>query len=117
MKAVPHDSRVVKKLAPQAAGAKRLSARFGDALVCVRYRRDDATGRRYTTVELVVAEKAGAATAPQEVSVRVAYGETDLRRRIKEAGGRWQPDRKLWRLARAQAKTLGLLQRVVPDTR
>lgn len=51
-----HNSRIVKKLAPQAAGAKRLAERFGDALVCVRYRVDAAAGRRYTTVELIVAE-------------------------------------------------------------
>ena len=44
---------VLKKLAPAAAGAKRLTLRYGLSLVCVRYREDAAQGRRPTTVELI----------------------------------------------------------------
>ena len=47
---------VVKKLAPDQNGAKKLARRFGDALVCVRYRYDADTGIRYTTVELLVGQ-------------------------------------------------------------
>lgn len=109
----PQDSRIVKKLAPQAPGAKRLAERFGDALVCVRYRVDAAAGRRYTTVELVVAEGRLPQRTTREVFIRVAYGEAEVRRQVKAAGGSWDALRKLWRLPQAEARSLGLLDRIV----
>lgn len=51
---MPSPSRVSKKLMPGQPGTKRLSALYGDALVCVRYRQDRASGRRFTTIEIVV---------------------------------------------------------------
>ena len=48
-------TRIVKRLAPDQAGAKKLARQYGNALVCVRYRQDPEQGLRYTTVELVVA--------------------------------------------------------------
>lgn len=107
------DSRIVKKLAPHAPGSKQLAERYGDALVCVRYWIDESARRRYTTVELVVAERALPIQASPEVLVRIAYGETDLRKQVKAAGGRWDSRLKLWRLPGAQAKSLGLQQRIV----
>ena len=107
----PRDSRIVKKLAPHAPGAKRLAERFGAALVCVRYRVD--ADRRYTTVELVVAEGRLPQRAPREVFVRVAYHEAEIRRQVKAAGGSWDAARKLWRLTQTAARTLGLLGRIV----
>lgn len=47
---------VIKTLKPGDSGTKRLSARYGDRLVCVRYRKDEDQNRRYTTVELIVGE-------------------------------------------------------------
>jgi hypothetical protein len=41
-------------LKPGQRGTKRLSEKYGDQLVCVRYRYDDATKKRYKTVELIV---------------------------------------------------------------
>ncbi|HEX8987120.1 MAG TPA: hypothetical protein VF816_04105 [Rhodocyclaceae bacterium] len=105
------DARVVKKLQPGAPGTKRLAERFGSRLLCVRYRIDEQTQRRYTTVELLVDE---APCRPQsgDVLVRVAFEEAELRRRVKEAGGMWQQTEKLWRLPHAKAKQLGLLERI-----
>lgn len=37
-------SSIVKKLNPDQKGAQRLAERFGDHLVCVRYRTDPASG-------------------------------------------------------------------------
>ena len=37
-------------------GTKRLIARYGERLVCVRYLYDEARGRRLKTVELVIDE-------------------------------------------------------------
>ena len=59
-----------------------------------------------------VARSAGRATAGR-VGVRIHFRETDLRRRVKTAGGRWDPERQLWLLRRDQAERQGLLHRVV----
>lgn len=110
--AAPRSSRVVKKLLPHAPGTKRLSERFGDELVCVRYRIDAQSQRRYTTVELVVASGPLPPPLPAEVYVRVAYEEVELRKKVKAAGGQWCQERKLWRMPRVSARRLGLLRRV-----
>ena len=41
-------TRVVKKMSPAQPGAVKLARRFGDALVCVRYRHDAQGQQRYT---------------------------------------------------------------------
>lgn len=51
-------------------------------------------------------------SAAQRVGLRIHWGETDLRQRIKSAGGRWDPHRRLWLLRRDHAERLGLLHRV-----
>ena len=49
-------TRVIKKIDPQAPGARRWAAAYGEKLVCVRYRLDPQRQRRLTTVEIVVDE-------------------------------------------------------------
>ncbi|MBI5107239.1 MAG: hypothetical protein HZA62_00685 [Rhodocyclales bacterium] len=101
---------VLKKLAPTDAGARRLAAHFGDALVCVRYREDAEGGRRLTTVELVVDTRP---LPSGELLVHVAFPEAELRARIKEAGGTWDRKLKLWRVPRTTVRKLKLTSRVV----
>jgi hypothetical protein len=48
--------RVRLKLKPGQRGTKNLVNQYGDRLICVRYRYDEKTKKRYTTVELIVAE-------------------------------------------------------------
>lgn len=103
---------VLKKIAPGAAGAKRLAARFGDVLVCVRYRDDPARGRRLTTVELIVEER----PLPGPLAVRIAYDEKELRSQARAAGGWWDGQRKLWLLPRAAVRKLKLENRVVAES-
>ena len=43
-------------LRPGVPGTKKLLARYGERLVCVRYLYDEARGRRLKTVELVIDE-------------------------------------------------------------
>ncbi|MFY9329891.1 MAG: hypothetical protein WAO76_18025 [Georgfuchsia sp.] len=111
--------RIAKKLTPSQAGAKRLAAQYGKDMVCVRYRIDDARGKRYTTVELVVDAQPIATIATMAanalVGVRIAYGETALRNKVKAAGGTWDPAARLWRLEKYKVRTLGLSQRIVRD--
>lgn len=57
---------VPKKLEPGAARMKRLAARCGHALACIRHRDDPAYGRRQTTVEPILEER----PLPEPLTVR-----------------------------------------------
>lgn len=106
-------SAAIKRLPPGAPGTKRLVERYGDALLCVRYRHDPQRNLRLTTVELVVEERP---RKPEKTAwVRIAYGECELRQRIKAAGGTWHPERKLWQLPLKAIKSMKLETRVVSD--
>jgi len=85
-------------LRPGQNGTKRLAKKYGERLVCVRYRYDRSTGRRYTTVELIEDEierrqaptidsKQDSPGNQQRLGVRIAYEETELRDKVKAAGG------------------------------
>jgi hypothetical protein len=45
--------------------------------------------------------------------VRIAYGETALRERIKSAGAIWRPRHRLWEVDWKTVRELGLQSRVV----
>jgi hypothetical protein len=111
-------------LRPGDPGTHKLLHRFGDQLVCVRYRYDPDTNLRMTTVELAVdtglvasrrrrAPQRTTEIANEPVLVRVAYDEIELRQRVRQAGGRWLRDRKLWQMSNNDAKRLGLSGRVI----
>ena len=105
--------RVGQTLRPGQRGTRRYAAQFGDRLVCVRYRYDDARGERVTTVELVVDRAPSVPRPNTTVGVRVAWGEADVARRVKRAGGTWDARAKLWRLPAGDARRLGLEDRIV----
>ena len=106
---------VTKKLAPDQPGAKKLAQRFGEQLVCVRYRQDAEAGRRYTTVELVVDEGPMPIDkrTPLIVNVRVAYDEWALQQAIKQQGGTWNQKLRVWRVGRDVVLNLQLQNRVL----
>ena len=103
---------VIKKLSPGMPGTRRLLERYGAALVCVRYREVEAPDgtRRLTTIELVVDEREG---KPRDAWLRIAYDETELRRAIKQAGGVWDSQRRLWRAPAHAINQLDLAEHVV----
>jgi hypothetical protein len=101
-------------------GTKKLVARYGERLVCVRYLYDETRGRRLKTVELVIEEAPwhGRARKPRRndhdlVGVRIAWDEADLRIAVKKAGGIWRPRQKLWEMPWNAVRTLGIGHRVV----
>ncbi|MEO8164804.1 MAG: hypothetical protein ABI619_05350 [Betaproteobacteria bacterium] len=103
-------------LRPGQRGTKKLVQRFGDRLICVRYRYDVSRRKRFTTVELIVDEAPWqpltpsgrpAGNPPERVGVRVGYNEQALREQVKAAGGRWDADRRLWQLATARCRHWG----------
>lgn len=89
-------------LKPGQKGTRKLVEKYGASLLCVRYRYDEIRGGRLKTVEIIVEEKAGKLPLryrdENTVSVIVAYTEKTLRDRLKAAGGRWDPEEKLWRV-------------------
>lgn len=110
-------------LRPGAPGTKRLTAEYGERLICVRYRYDAASRRRVKTIEIVIEEahweqgtKSCSRTGQNRedlVHLRIGYQERDLQRRVRQAGGQWRPSRKVWEIARKQAIALGLANRIV----
>ena len=104
---------------PGEPGTKKLVARFGERLVRVRYLYDAGRGVRLKTVELVVETVPWRprARAPRRrdediVAVRIRYQETELRERAKRLGAIWRPAQKVWELAWADARRLGIVDRV-----
>ncbi len=103
-------------LQPGSRGTRKLWEEYGKRLVCVRYRYDERLKRRWKTVELVVSEAVWERKAPRPgtmVCVRIGYSEADLRRQIKEAGGKWNGKKEVWRLRYGKALELGLKERIV----
>jgi hypothetical protein len=109
--------RARSKLRPGQPGTLKLVKQFGDRLVCVRYRYDALKRRRYTTAEIIVDESdwdpMPSATARHErVPVRIEVNEVKLRAKVKAAGGKWNPEKRLWLVPMEQVLQLGLTNRV-----
>jgi hypothetical protein len=45
--------------------------------------------------------------------LRIAYGETELREKVKEAGAYWDSKKKCWKLSFRQVIALGLEKRII----
>ena len=120
---------------PGQRGTRKLITRYGDRLVCVRYRYDAALGMRYKTVELIVEQAKWTPPPPhpeaprpeikddyiddletepkhRDVGMKVFFRENALRERVKAAGGRWSKTDKLWQMPYDVAVSLGLEHRV-----
>jgi hypothetical protein len=107
-------------LKPGQKGTKQLVARYGDRLLCVRYRYDARSKKRLKTVELLVSERVWTPPRPrfapaQLVGLRVAFADVAVRERVKQAGGTWHPGRTLWQLRYDRVVALGLTRRIVTE--
>jgi hypothetical protein len=73
-------------------------------LVCVRYRYDTEQQRKITTAEIIIDERPWRPN-PQRIhpnkrlSLKVEYGEVGVGKAIRAAGGVWDKEQKVWRLA------------------
>ncbi len=114
------------RLNPGQNGTKKLARKYGEKLVCVRYRYDPDSRKRYKTVEIIVEEVDWNPTINQNTSnstrapgdrmgVKVDINELEIRDRVKRAGGIWRPRQKLWELSYAQIVFLGLEDRIRGD--
>lgn len=108
------------KLNPGQRGIKKLLTQYGDRLICVRYRYDTKRKKRFKTVELSIEEivpepKARRMAGDTLVKIQVALPEVEVRRRVKHAGDRWNPARRVWMLRYDQVIALGLEGRIVEE--
>ena len=104
------------KLKPGQKGTKKLVAEYGSRLLCVRYRYDAERGRRYKTVELIVDEsewEPRRRRARGIVRLRVGAFERDWQRKVRAAGGRWNPSERVWELRYDKAREIGAESRIV----
>ena len=101
-------SRVRLHLKPGQRGTKQLLAQYGDRLICVRYRYDAQRKKRLGT--------ATASLRPRpDRGLRVAFANVAVRDRVKQAGGTWNPERRVWQLCYACVVALGLTSRIVAE--
>jgi hypothetical protein len=108
--------RVRLKLKPGQRGTKHLLKQYGDRLVCVRYRYDEKSRKRYTTVELIEDEKPWEPVGCKSnsiIQVQVSFDEVDLRQKVKNAGGKWSKSSKTWKIPYKTACDLGIKDRIV----
>ncbi len=88
-------------LKPGQKGTKQLTDKYGEALLCIRFRYDEETGKRFKTVELIVEQTEWTPPPPkydQEalVPLRIEAANMPLRAKVKAAGGKWFPEELLW---------------------
>lgn len=98
---------VLKTIWPGQAGAIKLGQRFGDALVCVRYRSTAGGERRRTTVELVV-EEAPVGSRRLKVNLPREQDTKALRAQAIQLGAEWDSLRRVWIMPNHVARELGI---------
>ena len=114
------DMKTQTHLKPGEKGTKRLLEKYGDALLCVRYRFDEKRGVRLKTVEIIVEEKPFRSSLryrdEEVVAVVVSFTENALRDKLKAVGGRWDPVKKVWHVVYGSIRgDTDLEERILPD--
>jgi len=93
------DMKSYNHLKPGQKGTRRLVEKYGDSLLCVRYRYDVKRGVRLKTVEIIVEEKPDHSPRFKEgdvVPVSVGFEELELREQLRALHSRWDSQQKLW---------------------
>jgi len=107
---------ITRKVAPGQKGAKKLLDQYGPKLVCVRYRYDGQRRKRFKTIEWIIEESPWApptcVSNDRVVGVRVTFKEVELQRKVKQAGGKWNPARRVWEMRYDRTVELGLKDRI-----
>ena len=114
------DMKSYAHLKPGQKGTRRLMEKYGDSLLCVRYRYDEKRGLRLKTVEIIVEAKPGTLSFRYRytdiVAVMVPYNAKALREQLKAVGGRWNPEEKLWRVPYGAIRSnAGLVERIMRE--
>ncbi len=115
---------VIRTIRPGKPGSARFLQHWGDRLVAVRYRKDAATHKLYTTIEIIVDEREQApegvslthqhaARRNEIVAVPIGYDELELRSQVKQQGARWSREKRVWLMRYDVAVVLGVQNRVI----
>jgi hypothetical protein len=107
-----HNWSVGKTMQTDARGAIKLSRRFGNALICVRYRLSPDGTQRMTTVELEVDCVDVQKKTNPAVAVKIYPSETKLIAQAKAKGAWFNAKTRLWRMHQNDAYALGLANRI-----
>ena len=88
-------------LKPGQHGTKSLTKKYGDDLICVRFRYDPETQQRLKTVELVVERSDWTPPSPRFtndtlIPLRIAATNMTIRTKAKATGAKWDPVKRLW---------------------
>jgi hypothetical protein len=89
------------RLKPGQKGTKKFVEKYGDSLVCIRYRYDEQNRKQYKTIEIIVSESDWTpppAKYPDStlVALKIGAKETTLQSQVKAVGGRWDIVKKVW---------------------
>ena len=111
-----HAWAVAKTMQVDTPGAVKLTRKYGDALVCVRYRVSPDGSERITTVELEVDRAAVQHKSNPLVAVKIYPSEIRLIAMARAKGARFNGNTRLWKMHRNDAHALGLGKRIArPD--
>jgi len=97
---------------------KKLVEQYGEDLVCVRYRYDPEQSITIKIIELII-ERSPWRRNPDRIPgnkimrIRIEYGEVELGRSVKAAGGKWNRKDKVWELPYKEVLALGLRERII----
>lgn len=99
-------------------GTKKWAAKYGQNLLCVRYKYDTERKIKIKTVELKVDEEPWEINhqkipANKIVGIKVEYGEVQLGKTVRRAGGRWNRLQKVWEMKYQDVVNLGLTNRII----
>jgi hypothetical protein len=93
-------------------GAIKLTRKYGDALLCVRYRLSPDGTERITTIELELERVTVQRKANPVVAVKIYPSEIKLIAMAKAKGARFNGKTRLWRMHKNDAQALGLSARI-----
>ncbi|MBF0102642.1 MAG: hypothetical protein HQK77_17205 [Desulfobacterales bacterium] len=105
-------------LKPGQKGTKKLLEQYGDRLICVRYKYDKEKKKRYKTIELIIDETdweppVNNAINDAIVGIKVSYDEKEIQEQLRNEGGLWDRQKKLWFIKHEKVIKMGLEQRIV----
>jgi hypothetical protein len=112
--------KIKRILQPDQPGTKKLVERYGDNLLCVRYRYDNEKMTMFKTIEIIIDRRPWQPGLKEPhknklVNLHIAYNDMSARKQVKAAGGIWDPKRKIWQLVYEKVLELGMENRIVNE--
>ncbi|RPJ03956.1 MAG: hypothetical protein EHM28_14300 [Spirochaetaceae bacterium] len=105
-------------LKPGQPGTRQELKKYGDKLLCVRYRVDPDNFLKYKTVEIiesVISNRMKRKSIPpnKKIDIRLNPYDSSIRKIVIQAGGHWDPKKRVWQLSYRQIINLGLEKYII----